>query len=168
MSTSTASMGKVMSARDAGQSIPLGWGMDADGRDTTDPRQVAALLPLGGPKGSGLSLMIECLCSLAVGNPIIAPALTAGNADASAYLNGVAVAVDLAVFGNLDGIRDEADRLGDLICALPPDDGTKQIYLPGERGDGILEQRMRDGIPLPQGTWSRLLAVAKELGVAAP
>jgi LDH2 family malate/lactate/ureidoglycolate dehydrogenase len=112
--------------------------------------------------------MIECLCSLAVGNPIIAPALAAGNTDVSAFLNGVAVAVDLAVFGNLDGILDEADRLGDLIRALPPDDSTDRIYLPGERGDSILEQRMRDGIPLPQGTWSRLLAVAKELGAAPP
>src|SRR5215468_10808427 len=62
MSTSTVAMGKIMSARDAGRDIPLGWGLDAAGRDTTDPRQVATLLPLGGAKGSGLSFMIECLC----------------------------------------------------------------------------------------------------------
>jgi ureidoglycolate dehydrogenase (NAD+) len=73
MSTSTVAMGKIMSARDAGQSIPLGWGLDEQGRETTDPRQVATLLPLGGPKGSGLSFMIECLCSIAAMNPIIAP-----------------------------------------------------------------------------------------------
>jgi len=169
MSTATVAMGKVMSARDAGQQIPMGWGLDAEGRDTTDPRKVATLVPLGGPKGSGLSFMIECLCSLAVSNPIIAPALAAGGPyEASAFLNGVAVAVDLAAFGNLDGIRDEADRLGDLIHALPRDGSTERIYLPGERGDSILEQRLRDGIPLPQGTWSRLLAVAKELGVTPP
>jgi ureidoglycolate dehydrogenase (NAD+) len=168
MSTSTVAMGKVMSARDAGQQIPIGWGLDAEGRDTTDPRQVATLVPLGGPKGSGLSLMIECLCSLAVSNPILAPALATGDTSVAAFLNGVAVAVDLAAFGNLDGIRDEADRLGDLIHALPKDGSAEHIYLPGERGDSVLEQRMRDGIPLPQGTWLRLLAVAKELGVAAP
>ena len=43
-----------------------------------------------------------------------------------------------------------------------------RIYLPGERGDSILEERMRDGIPLPQGTWSRLLAAADALGVPPP
>jgi LDH2 family malate/lactate/ureidoglycolate dehydrogenase len=80
MSTSNVAMGKVMSARDAGRNIPLGWGLDAKGRGTTDPGKLATLLPLGGPKGSGLSLMIECLCSVAVGNPIIAPALAAGGA----------------------------------------------------------------------------------------
>src|SRR5947208_13194049 len=143
MSTSTVAMGKVMSARDAGQQIPIGWGLDAEGHDTTDPRKVATLVPLGGPKGSGLSLMIECLCSLAVSNPILAPALATGDTSVAAFLNGVAVAVDLAAFGNLDGIRDEADRLGDLIHALPKDGSSEHIYLPGEHGDSVLEQPMR-------------------------
>jgi ureidoglycolate dehydrogenase (NAD+) len=168
MSTSTVSMGKVMSARDAGRDIPLGWGLDAAGRDTTDPRKVATLLPLGGPKGSGLSFMIECLCSIAAMNPIIAPALAAGGALDAPFLNGLAIAVDLAVFGDLDSVLGEADRLGALIAALPPDDGVERIYLPGERGDDVLERRMRDGVPLPQGTWSRLLAVANALGVTPP
>jgi ureidoglycolate dehydrogenase (NAD+) len=167
MSTSTVAMGKIMTARDAGQNIPSGWGLDAQGRDTTDPRKVATLVPLGGPKGSGLSFMIECLCSIAAMNPIIAPELASEGASMP-FLNGLAIAVDLAVFGDLDAMRADADRLGDEIAALPPEDGVDRIYLPGERGDAVLEQRMRDGIPLPQGTWSRLLAAAKELGVTPP
>ncbi|MGA7490256.1 MAG: Ldh family oxidoreductase [Xanthobacteraceae bacterium] len=168
MSTSTVAMGKVMGARDAGRDIPLGWGMDAAGRETTDPRQVAALLPLGGPKGSGLSFMIECLCSLVVGNPIIAPALAAGGALDAPFLNGVAIAVDLAAFGDRERILAEADELGRRISALPPDERVDRLYLPGERGDDTLHARMRDGIPLPQGTWSRLLACARKLGVTPP
>jgi ureidoglycolate dehydrogenase (NAD+) len=168
MSTSNVAMGKIMSARDAGRDIPLGWGMDAQGRDTTDPRKVTTLLPLGGPKGSSLSFMIECLCSLTVGNPIIAPALAAGGALDAPFLNGVAMAVDLAAFGDVERILAEVDRLGDQIRALPPDDNVERIHLPGERGDSILKERMRDGIPLPQGTWSRLLAAADALGVPPP
>jgi ureidoglycolate dehydrogenase (NAD+) len=167
MSTSTVAMGKIMSARDAGQSIPLGWGLDEQGRATTDPRQVATLLPLGGPKGSGLSFMIECLCSIAAMNPIIGPGL-ASNGPLSTFLNGLAIAVDLAAFGDPEAIGAEADRLGDLMAALPREEGVEQIYLPGERGDAVLEQRSRDGIPLLQGTWSRLLAAAKDLGVTPP
>ena len=112
MSTSTVAMGKVMGARDAGHEIPPGWGMDAAGRETTDPRKVATLLPLGGPKGSGLSFMIECLCSLVAGNPIIAPALAARGALDAPFLNGVAMAVDLAAFGDRDRILAEAEELG--------------------------------------------------------
>jgi LDH2 family malate/lactate/ureidoglycolate dehydrogenase len=168
MSTSTVAMGKVMSARDAGRAIPLGWGMDAAGRETTDPRKVATLLPLGGAKGSGLSFMIECLCSVAAGNPIIAPALAAGGALDAPFLNGVAIAVDLAAFGDRQRILAEAEELGRRIRALPRDERFDRIYLPGERGDAILRKRMREGIPLPQGTWSRLLACAKDLGVTPP
>jgi ureidoglycolate dehydrogenase (NAD+) len=168
MSTSTVAMGKVMSARDAGQTIPLGWGLDAEGRDTTDPKKLATLLPLGGAKGSSLSFMIECLCSLTVGNPIIAPALAAGGKLDAPFLNGVAIAVDLAAFGDRERILAEADQLARRIAALPPDERVERIYLPGERGDAVLRERMRTGIPLPQGTWSRLLACAKALGVTPP
>jgi ureidoglycolate dehydrogenase (NAD+) len=168
MSTSTVAMGKVMGARDEGREIPLGWGMDAAGRETTDPRKVATLLPLGGPKGSGLSFMIECLCSLMAGNPIIAPALAASGALDAPFLNGVAMAVDLAAFGDRDRILGEAEELGRRIQVLPRDEHVERIYLPGERGDSILHGRRRDGIPLPQGTWSRLLAAAKDLGVTPP
>ncbi|HKF13486.1 MAG TPA: Ldh family oxidoreductase [Xanthobacteraceae bacterium] len=168
MSTSTVAMGKVMSARDAGQKIPLGWGLDADGRDTTDPKKLATLLPLGGPKGSGLSFMIECLCSLMIGNPIIAPALASGGKLDAPYLNGIAIAVDLAAFGDRERILGESDRLARLIAGLAPADGVERIYLPGERGDSILRERVRHGIPLPRGTWSRLLTCAKALEVPSP
>ena len=78
MSTASVALGKIMAARDAGQAIPPDWGVDADGRETTDPRKVTAVLPMAGPKGSGLSLMIEVLASVLVGNPLIAVALAAG------------------------------------------------------------------------------------------
>jgi ureidoglycolate dehydrogenase (NAD+) len=168
MSTSTVAMGKIMTARDAGRDIPSGWGLDAQGRSTTDPRQVATLTPLGGAKGSGLSFMIECLCSIAAMNPIIAPALASGGTLDAPYLNGLAIAIDLAALGDSDAMLAEADRLGKEIAALPPEQGVERIYLPGERGDAVMEQRLRDGIPLPQGTWSRLVAGAKALGVKVP
>jgi ureidoglycolate dehydrogenase (NAD+) len=168
MSTSTAAMGKLMGARDAGQSVPLGWGIDAQGRQTTDSAKVATLLPMAGPKGSGLSFMIECLCSLAVENPIVASALEGGWSLREPFLNGVAIAVDLSAFGNLAAIRAEADRLGDAILALPTAQGVDRIFLPGERGDEVAQERRKNGIPVPRGTWTHLVACATALNVAAP
>jgi ureidoglycolate dehydrogenase (NAD+) len=112
--------------------------------------------------------MIECLCSLMVGNPIIAPALAAGGALDAPFLNGVAIAVDLAAFGDHQRILAEAEELGRRIRALPRDERLDRIHLPGERGDGVLHERLRDGIPLPHGTWSRLVACAENLGVTPP
>ncbi len=172
MSTSTAAYGKIMSARDLGIAIPPGWGVDADGRDTSDPNRVATLLPLGGPKGSGLSLMIECLASLAIGNPLIAAALTGGAAQDGSndnpVLNGLAIAVDLAALGDLGDFTTEIDKLHDAIAALPRAEGVECILLPGERGDAVKDAREADGIPIPPGTWRRLAATAAALGVRAP
>jgi ureidoglycolate dehydrogenase (NAD+) len=168
MSTSTVSNGKVLAARDRGEQVPIGWGIDAEGRDTTDPKKIATLLPLGGAKGSGLALMIECLASLAVGNPLISLALLSGGLADNPFLNGVAIAVDLAAIGDLGTFTAEVDRLGDAIVGLPRAAGVDRILLPGERGDTILAEREVSGIPIPEGTWSRLTATAKELGLQAP
>jgi len=168
MSTSTVSNGKVLAAKDKGEQVPLGWGLDAEGRDTTDPKKIATLLPLGGPKGSGLALMIECLASLAVGNPLISLALLSSGLAENPFLNGVAIAVDLAAIGDLEKFTAEVDRLGDAIVGLPRAAGVDRILLPGERGDAILAEREVSGIPIPKGTWTRLTAAAKGLGIEAP
>lgn len=168
MSTSTVAMGKILSARDAGAPVPPGWGVDADGADTTDPHRIATLLPLGGAKGAGLSFMIECLCSVATANPLVAPALRRQGGAEGPVLNGVAIAVDLSAFGDLDQFTRDADSLGEAISALPRARGVDRILLPGERGDAVLAERERDGIPIPKGTWARLLAAATRLGVTAP
>jgi ureidoglycolate dehydrogenase (NAD+) len=157
-----------MAARDRGEPVPVGWGLDAEGRDTTDPKKIATLLPLGGPKGSGLSLMIECLASLTVGSPLISLALLSGGLADNPFLNGVAIAVDLAAIGDLDTFTAEVDRLGDAITGLPRAVGVDRILLPGERGDAILAEREASGIPVPQGTWKRIVAAAEGLGVKAP
>jgi ureidoglycolate dehydrogenase (NAD+) len=156
-----------MAARDRGEPVPVGWGLDAQGHDTTDPKKIATLTPLGGPKGSGLSLMIECLASLTVGSPLISLALAGGLAE-DPFLNGVAIAVDLAAIGDLDRFTTEVDRLGDAITGLPRAAGVDHILLPGERGDAILAEREANGIPVAEGTWKRLVAAAHGLGVKTP
>ena len=168
MSTANVAMGKILGARDAGGEVPLGWGIDAEGRDTTDPKKIATLLPVGGPKGSGLSLLIECLTSLAVANPLVARALIEKNLAENPVQNGLAIAVDLAVFGDLDRFESEVDRLGDAVVALPRASGVERILLPGERGYAVMAEREAGGIPISRGTWNRLVAAAEGLGVKPP
>ena len=163
MSTASVALGKIMAARDGGHTIPAGWGVDADGRETTDPRKVKAVLPMAGPKGSGLSLMIEVLASVLAGNPLIAVAL-AGGGDPGG--NGLVAVLDPSAFG--EDFPIEVDRLGAAIKGLPPAAGSERVYLPGGRGFEEMERRSRAGIPLVQGTRSRLLALASKLKVAVP
>ena len=168
MSTATVANGKIMGARDRGEPIPKGWGIDAQGRDTTDPAAVTTLLPMAGAKGAGLSFMIECLCSLALSNPRVAPTLMAEEKTDDPFLNGVAIAVDVGAFGDFGRFVEEADALGDAIVGLPRAEGVERILLPGERGDTVRAAREADGIPIPPGTWQRVTEAADKLGVKAP
>lgn len=76
MATSVAAGGKLNLAIDKGISIPEGWALDGDGNPTTDPNLAKVLLPIGGPKGSGLALMFECLSSIMANNPLLEPVLS--------------------------------------------------------------------------------------------
>ncbi|QXH44979.1 Ldh family oxidoreductase [Pseudomonas xanthosomatis] len=72
MATSAMAHGDVQIAARAGQRLPEGMGVDAQGLPTTDPQAIlqgGALLPFGGHKGSALSMMVE----------LLAAALTGGN-----------------------------------------------------------------------------------------
>lgn len=165
MATATVALGKIMNAKQAGRPIPPDWGVDAEGRPTADAAAVQTLLPAAGPKGAGLSLMIECLASLAAGNPVVGPAL-AGRT--GSHMNGVAIALDLAAFGDPADFTASVDALAAAVAAQPRAAGVDRLLLPGERGDAEAERRRAEGIPLPPGVWKQLLDAAARLGVAPP
>jgi LDH2 family malate/lactate/ureidoglycolate dehydrogenase len=52
MATSVVPVNRVELIKDLGGTIPLGWGVDADGQPTTDPLALRSLLPLGGRASS--------------------------------------------------------------------------------------------------------------------
>jgi LDH2 family malate/lactate/ureidoglycolate dehydrogenase len=95
MATSVAAGGKLTLAIDKGVPIPLGWALDADGKPTTDPKQSRALLPIAGPKGSGLSMIFECLTSVMANNPLAIPTLTNKPRKYNGLQNSVVAAIDV-------------------------------------------------------------------------
>jgi LDH2 family malate/lactate/ureidoglycolate dehydrogenase len=167
MATSVAAGGKVALAIDKGIAIPEGWALDKGGHPTTDPRSVGALLPFGGYKGSGLAMMLECLTSVFVGNPLLTRALS-GQPIHPATQNSFVAAIDIAPFTDLEGYQQDIDRLVERIKALPKADGVDEILVPGELEDRVYRERMRDGIPLPDGTTHNLKEVAAKLDIPAP
>ena len=70
-STSAVALGKITMAAAADEPIPIGWAVDENGDDTTDPHAAlrGSLVSAGGYKGYGLGLMVE----------VMASALTGGN-----------------------------------------------------------------------------------------
>jgi LDH2 family malate/lactate/ureidoglycolate dehydrogenase len=168
MATSVVSMGKLNQAKRAGTAIPAGWALDGDGNPTTDPAAAQIPLPMAGPKGSGLSLMIECLTSLIAGNPLLAESLEGTQEGQRHRQNGLVIAIDLARFCDPEDFRREVERLVRALKSLPVDPQVGEILMPGERGRREFERRGRDGIPVPAAVWRELETLAKRLGVAVP
>jgi LDH2 family malate/lactate/ureidoglycolate dehydrogenase len=73
MATAVVARSRIRHALAAGQqTIPDGWALDPSGQPTTDPAAAVkgSILPIGGPKGYALALMVEILCSaLSDGEP---------------------------------------------------------------------------------------------------
>lgn len=168
MATSVAARGKLDLAVDKGIPIPLGWALDKDGKPTTDPNASAVLLPAGGAKGSGLAMMFECLTSLFVGNPLLTPVFQ-GKPKAQVHRqNSVVAAIDIAAFTDLEQYKANADAIVEGIKALPPAEGFAEVLVPGEVEDRVYEARVKDGIPLPEGTIRNLRTVAERFAVKLP
>lgn len=165
MSTAAVALGKIMAAKDNGDAIPLGWAIDKDGKQTTDPHAVSALLPMAGPKGSGLSLMLEVLSSILSGNSIIGPVLAKQK---KGGFNGLVIALDPNAFGDFEAFIEGVELLKHQIKSLEKSDGFDEVLLPGERGNRIELMRRAEGIPVAQGTIERLLRTAEKLGVTPP
>jgi ureidoglycolate dehydrogenase (NAD+) len=165
MSTSVVAMGKLLQASKSGEPLPEGAALDAEGNPTTDARRAAVPLPLGGAKGSGLALMVECLTSLVLANPIVAEVLE-GTAEGRRHRqNALVLALDVARFGDPRAFRAQVERLIRTLKALPRAAGVDEILMPGERGGRVLERRSREGIPLPPGVGTELGKLAEGLGV---
>jgi LDH2 family malate/lactate/ureidoglycolate dehydrogenase len=165
MSSSLIAMGKLNQARRTGEPLPEGAALDAEGRPTTDARQAVTPLPMGGPKGSGLALMVECLTSLVLGNPIAAEVIEGTERGQRHRQNCLALAIDVARFGDPRAFQREAQRLIKTLKALPRAAGVDEILMPGERGRRTYDRRTREGIPLPPSVVSELSKVAATLGV---
>jgi LDH2 family malate/lactate/ureidoglycolate dehydrogenase len=165
MATAVMALGRIAQLKAAGQELPPGVAVTREGDPTTDPARAAVPLPVGGPKGSGMSLVFELLASGLAANPIV-PAYHSG--DRRHRQNAFLLAVDVSAFGDPGEFTTTVDRTIEAIKALPPADGVREVLIPGERGHRSEIDRRASGIPLGPKVWRELTGTARALGVAVP
>lgn len=162
-------IGKLRLAADAGESVPLDWGFDADGRPTTDPLQIingGLLAPIGGHKGYGLALMLEILAGVLTGSPFgLAADPHHQRAGGVGHLFLAIEVSSLRDRGSFD--TDLADLVGQ-VRAAPPGAGQPSVALPGD-GSAARAAASRDaGVPVASPLAADLDRLAAELAVASP
>lgn len=149
MATSVVARGKVALAAKEGRTIPMGWGIDANGHDTTDPNAVKCVLPFGGPKGYGIALMIEVMCSClsgAMNGQTMGSFYDfSGKTQNSGFFVGA-----LNARGLREGVEDATDSLFASVKDSPKAEGVSEIFIPGEIEQRNFEKAEREGICLSE------------------
>jgi ureidoglycolate dehydrogenase (NAD+) len=165
MATASIALGKIAQYRNSGTPLPEGVAATADGTPTTDPAVAKMPLPLGGAKGSGMSLVFELITSVLVGAPIVS---AFHNGDKAHRQNALILALDPAAFGSDASFLSDVDRTLDTLAGLPRAAEDAPILYPGQRSAGVAATRIAQGIPVAANLWDELKVAAEKLGVAVP
>jgi len=170
MSTGQIPEGKILVAINKGETLPEGMIIDGSGNPTVDPQGFfdepqGSVLPVGGPKGSGLAFMIEVLAGALTGGKSGHP----DNETANMVVNNMfSILIDPEVFSSRDAYGIDVNRLIEWTKSSMPTQPNGQVLVPGELESKTRRARLKSGIPLDELTISEISKVASTFGIATP
>ena len=168
MATTVAAYGKVKTKAQRGETMPVGWMIDREGKSLTDPKRASEgfLLPIGDYKGYGLALIIGLLAGTlnraAMGRDVVD-----FNADDTTPTNTghAIVAISIEAFGAVDEFKKSVDALARELRASKRLPGVERIWLPGEQSFAKRRDRVQHGVPMPEALLASLKQLALELEI---
>lgn len=166
MSSTTVARGKIRRAARLKQAIPEGWAFDAEGVATTDPEAAlkGTLMPIGGPKGYGLALMIDVLSGILAGS-LYGPALrTFHQLEGPTGVGAFLLALDVERFMPLEVFGEIFRNYLAAIKAVKRAPGVDRIYLPGEIEYEKERKNLAEGIEVNAPTAEKLNALLLKVG----
>lgn len=157
--TSVVAEGKLQVARSKNQELPEGYIIDQHGRPsskTADFYDGGHLLPFGGHKGYGLSLLICLLGGLC------------GTFDSEqSGLGGTFMQViHIDAFMPLEQYQRNARAFLDLMKATPPAAGFERVMVPGDFEHERRSRALAEGIELPGAIYEQLRERASRLAIS--
>ena len=169
MAPSVAARGKIRKAMRAGERIPEGWALDAEGRHTTDPSEAVkgVVLPIGGPKGSGIAMALDIFSGLITGAGF---AGAVGDQlkvfDRPQNVGHFIFILDPDVFIGPDEYKARFSEWEQSVVNAPPAEGGKRVYLPGQIETENKKERLVEGIPYLEKDVETLNEFADKCGIS--
>lgn len=153
MATASTARVNIVKAAAEGRQIEPGHAIDQHGNPTTDPADAlkGAQLPVGGPKGFGLGLMVDLLAGVLTGsNSSHEASMFSNDEGGPPNVGQLFVVFDPAFFaaGYLDHLTRWATALTD----------DNEVRLPGLRRQQLRERYTAQGIEVPQELLDRIAA----------
>lgn len=157
MATTVQAWGKVLDARSKNKEIPDTWAVDKNGVATTDPHAVAGLVPIAGPKGYGLMMMVDILSGILMGLPFGKHVSSMySNMEEGRDLGQLYILIDPKKFTSLEGFKANIEQTIKELHDVRPADGFDSVQVPGEMSGRRYDKHMAEGIPVAKGIFDYL------------
>ncbi|CAN9281748.1 unnamed protein product [Alternaria alternata] len=114
MAPSIAARGKIHKAKRRGERIPADWALDKNGKPTTDPAAAlngGVMIPMGGPKGSGLAVMIDVFSGVLSGSAFAGHVISTYDTSRPSHVGHFLVAIKPDLFMSLEELRERMQYL---------------------------------------------------------
>lgn len=166
IANSNVAGGKLELARSKNEEIPLGWALDKEGNPTTNPDKglEGVLLPIGGHKGYGLTMVMD----------ILAGVLTGANYSRNIphlyedQPTNVGCSMFVLKIDNIlesDNFYNRLDDFTNIILNSRRAPGVEKIYLPGEIEANVRKERLEEGVKINAGLYQELLEMSEDLNI---
>lgn len=167
MAPSVAARGKIYKALRRGEKIPADWALDAEGKVTEDPAEAlrGVMLPMGGPKGSALAVMMDVFSGVLSGSAFAGGVTNPYDPSKEADVGHFLVAIKPDLFMDLEEFKGRMDYLYQRVVGCERMEGVERIYFPGEIEQVTEEVRRREGIPYVGAEIEKLNEEADRVGV---
>ena len=169
MATTVAAYGKVKAKAQRGEMMPEGWMIDRTGKPLLDPKrsEEGFLMPIGGYKGYGLSLIVGLLAGTLNGAAMGRDVVDFNHDDTSKTNTGQAICmIDISAFGDVAAFKQRVDVVARDLRASERMEGVDRVWLPGEQSEERRVRYAKEGIPVAPALWQQLAALAAELDIA--
>jgi LDH2 family malate/lactate/ureidoglycolate dehydrogenase len=123
-------------------------------------------MPIGGPKGYGLALMLGLLAGTLNGAAMGKDVVDFTTDHVTPTNTGQFIlALDIAAFADVAEFKSNVDAIYDQMKGSATMGNTKEVKLPGESAWNFAQERRTKGVPLPPELLKALNATAKDVGV---
>lgn len=159
MATTVQAWGKILDARSRNSDIPSDWAVDQFGEPTTNPHDVRALLPIAGPKGYGLMMMVDMLSGILLGLPF-------GKHVSSMYddlskgrdLGQLHIVINPEFFTTSKHFLGSVTQVINELNDISPAPGFSKVLYPGQNSEMIERDSLINGIEIVDEVYKYLMS----------